>query len=192
MYDAWTKFNSHYVALLVMYTDPDTKKVRTRLVSCTPLMTGRRVRNRNDAPPGSRVVEMETNTDSGEHTESFVFDGNAYAEHIKYVFNELGVDFHDWCICQVTDNAAVMKKAARILKIYVVGCKSHSLHLAVNASLPVGTQQNGARDASPNRNHVLTIQSCNETMKNAKMQHKAGAVLRSLTKLRPKVMVPNR
>lgn len=192
MYDAWTRFNSHYIGVLVTYVDPDTGDVKSRLVGCTPLTSGQHVNPGEKLPDDVRVAEIQVPGENGEdggQTESFVFTAEAYAEHIKNVFQELGIDFDDWVVCQVTDNATVMRRAAKILKIYIVGCKSHGLHLAIIETLPLS----GSRlQVSPNREFVGTIHSCNTTMKNARQQGKAGAVLRALTKLRPKVMVPQR
>lgn len=192
MYDAWTKFNNHYVAVLVMFKHPVTKEVTSRLVSCRPLMKDERLED-NDSEPGSiRVVEMEVTGENGKkETESIVFTAEAYESQIRNDFEKLDVNLVEWLVCQITDNASVMAKVARLLGIGHVGCKNHATHLSVKDSLPVDTTKEKI-DAHPNKDFVYTIKSANQTMKDAKRQGKAGKVLSGLTNYRPTMMVSNR
>lgn len=197
MYDAWTRFNNHYVAILVVFVHPETDEVTSRLVTVRPLMRGDKL-GEESAPlreGDGRVVEIEIPVDGPNgpttQTESFVFTAEAYADHVRNEFSKLEIDLDEWLVCQITDNASVMAKVARLLGIYHVGCKNHGVHLTIAEAVPVG-QTEARINSHPNRDLINTAKSVNQTMRDAKNQGKTGAILRSLTIYRPMIMVLNR
>lgn len=190
MFDSWGRYNVHYCGVIANIVGP-TGEVESHLMSCFPLTGGKVVKPddvtvRNSS--GERIMEIR---DGLEVVESIKFCAENYVSSIETIFADFELDIDDWLTHIGSDNASVMRKVAKLLKKPFIGCKNHQLDLTVSRALPLDITQEKLQK-HPNKKIIETMLSCQETMKNAKMQAKAGAVLRSLTSLKAHVAVGNR
>lgn len=183
MFDSWGRYNVHYCGVIANIVGP-TGEVESHLMSCFPL-TGGKVVNPDD------VTVRNSSGDGLEVVESIKFCAENYVTSIETLFDDFELDIDDWLTHISSDNASVMRRVAKLLKKPFVGCKNHQLDLTVSRALPLDITQEKLQN-HPNKKIIETMLSCQETMKNAKMQAKAGAVLRSLTSLKAHVAVGNR
>jgi hypothetical protein len=107
------------------------------------------------------------------------FNSKNQSEHLKQVVQVFGVQFDEWCVCLIGDNAAVNIKTAELCKKQHVGCKNHKLNLEVNAMLAVDNQLTEA------------IESVQKLMLSLKTL-KHSAALSDYTYLRPTLYVRTR
>ena len=182
MSDAWTKFGYHYLALLGIFTLKD--QTRTVLLSCSPL------------PGGRRVVDSEDENDDNnnrilhdiEGEDACIFTKEKHVEFFQQTFEYYLpniTNIKDWAVVHIADNHPINYAISKVLEIKNIGCYNHRLHLDVAQSLE-------HRVGNPNNSIVEAIESCNNTMKDCKLQMKSRSVLRSKTDLVAKIGVTNR
>ncbi len=104
------------------------------------------------------------------------FHAEAHLSFFHDTFSFYNIDFDDWCICLLADNASVNKRIAKLSGNSLVGCISHKLRLDINDML--------RKDGSL----LKTISDLQDVMKNARGL-KTAAVLRNLTSSAP--ILPN-
>lgn len=187
MFDTWSHGNCHYVGVIAKYMH--NGNVASSLLSCSPL-TGDLLPEA-ERPQGPPTPESLNNLANNERAEAIRFDARTYADFIEDLFLALGVSIWHWLLCCITDNASVMAAVAHLLMVYHIGCKNHALHLCVDEALPIQAAP-AVIERHVNRDIIMVLRKVWLVMKKLKNGHIANAYLRTLTHLRPHVMVPQR
>ena len=131
MHDAWTKDSIHYLGMIASYMADVTVKVhggieehkkelRLVLLSVAPMVRHKETLDHDDHDEDD-VSELATK-----------FNAEAQLSHFKSIFPYYGVEFADWAVALIGDNASVNIKTAELAKKPHVGCKNHKLNLEVN------------------------------------------------------------
>ena len=97
----------------------------------------------------------------------------SYLKFMEETMRVYGVEFKEWCVALVGDNASCNTRLSSLTNIPHVGCNTHTLNLEVRYMIERQT------DLS------TTLTSVHEIMRNVKSKLKNTAVLRKLTKLKP-------
>ena len=186
LFDGWTENGTHYVAMIVSYTDmvpsivaaKETTQPVTRLVllAASPMaqMCGDETKElcESENEKGS-----DEGTDSDDMNETISFNAETHLSFFRDNFEFFGQTFDNWCICLISDNCNTNKKIASDCGKPMVGCYSHKLNLEVTRMI----------SSTPDLKDTLA--SVHETMSAAKSKLKNKAMLRNLVQLAP--VVPN-
>ncbi len=108
-------------------------------------------------------------------SETASLNADVHLNFFKEVFGIYNLNFVDWCICLISDNASTNIRLSKFTGMPHIGCNSHRLNLEVNQII------------SSHLDLGRTIECVRDTMKSAKMKLKNAAVLRNITDLKPKL-----
>lgn len=185
MFDSWTRYNVHYCGIIANIVGPEGA-VESHLMSCFPLTNGKvRIRKNGD---DSQVMLQRDGVDV---IESHRFTAESYVTSINHVFENYEIDIGEWLTHLVSDNASTMRRTALLMKIPFIGCRNHLMDLVISSALPLDLTKDQIEEHQ-NSDLLKTLYSCQETMKGAKIQSKAGALLRARVALKPHIAVKNR
>jgi len=164
LHDGWTHNGTHYFGVYASFMK-EVRVVRngfmvTEEEICTPLIS---------VSPISKASDLEDE----ENYEATEFDAVTHVRQLEDIFHIYGINFHEWMLCFIADNAPVNKRIAKLIEVPHVGCLSHKLNLEVNLMVE--------NDKSLSN----SISSIATTMKNCKTRIKCRAMLRNLTHLSP-------
>ena len=127
MHDAWTKMQTHYMAMFACYVRPDVEKDQSgqlihvekaecTLISISPILTFY-VKEGKDTP-----------SDMEQWCEQAVqFDAETVARHARVVLQSEYLLSSSWLKCIVADNCPVHLAVSRLLEVPHVACRSHLL-----------------------------------------------------------------
>lgn len=168
MYDGGSSSSTHYVALYGLYNTSvpcmsngrSSSQILTRcnLLSVSPMV---------------QISDEEESSSSTADTSSF--NADVQLQFFKDSLQFYNLQFSEWCLCLVGDNASTNLRVARIGNVPHVGCSSHKLHLEVNTMV------------ASHYDMKNTIDSVRETMTSARARLKNAAILRNITDLRPRI-----
>jgi hypothetical protein len=139
MYDGWSNDSTHYIGV-----------VGTFMRSFRVFQKGESAfKSETEIVLLSVAPMRHTNGDDGEDDDddeqmpyrlAVTFNSKNQSEHLKKVLQVFGVQFDEWCVCLIGDNAAVNIKTAELCKTPHVGCKNHKINFEVNVMLAVDNQ----------------------------------------------------
>ena len=188
MHDGWSKVSTHYFGLYATYSLKVGAEYKPyiALLSVSPIQQELDADDSDDS--GSEDDPTDDATEAGNeetpsakvtvetgNKESTRFNSDAHCSFIKSTFKNFfaAVDFNNWCVAQICDNAAVNRSIASKLKIKHIGCKSHQLALDVKDMLKADKPTSTLLD------HI------HKTMTSIKTKNTNAALLRNITELRP-------
>lgn len=186
MFDSWTRYNVHYCGIIANVVGPEGE-VESHLMSCFPLTNGKVRVTRNQGDHSQVMLQR----DGIDVIESHRFTAESYATSINHVFEDYEIDIGEWLTHLVSDNASTMRRTALLMNIPFIGCRNHLMDLVLSSALPLDLTKDQIEEHI-NAELLKTLYSCQETMKAAKIQAKAGALLRARVALKPHIAVRNR
>ena len=159
-YDGWTsKSNMNYVALVASYsTDTFVRKNGTETKESVSRLTLLAL---------SPVVCI-----SSAYQQATRFNAETNIYFMNEAFKLYDMNFKEWALCLVSDNASTNKRVSFLTSIPHAGCCSHKLNLEVRERLRVHGELRNA------------LESVRNTMIVAKSRLKNTSILRNLTDLR--------
>lgn len=188
LFDGWTENGSHYVAMIVSYTDVVTAVLdgkeqpqnvnRLALIAASPMAKADSDEDGSCSDDDDMVERIEISDDTVESPkESITFNARTHLSFFRDNFQFFGQRFDEWCVCVITDNCSTNRKIATDCGKPMIGCYSHKLNLEVNLMIK------NMRDLDK------TITCIHETMRAAKAKLKNTTMLRNLTDL--SALLPN-
>eukprot|EP00171_Calliarthron_tuberculosum_P002072 IDg2072t1 len=168
MYDGWVGNSTHYVNVIASYCVDVPKKTKAGIV--VQAVTRSTLLGLSSL---GQVEDGTHETDASVAAESTKFNAEVHIDFFREVFKFHKLDFDQWCVCLLGDNAAVNLRMARLINKPFVGCSNHKLNLDVNDMV------RSSRDLS------ATIERVHSIMKHVKSSLRNSAMLRNLTDLRP-------